>query len=253
MNCGTHILLAHEMTGVGQDHRFGCEFSAFFSCPEGSTPTDLLKRGIYSEIAVALKGDSWREVGMILLSVGLCATQKELKLVLEKRESYIIRSKRWLTKRRERLKGSRYRVSRRTSEEPPDDAYTSTFPNGNQGGNQEGDVESSMPVAKPSLPWSDGVTARLDALNGALGRDAVAPRRVLPPISAHSRQIAPESAVTCEPERSALGVTARLDAVSRAWGRGAVSPPRVSRITLPPISARSQRVLPCGEGAPTLE
>ena len=45
------------MPGIGgQEARFGCEFGTFFSCDDGATPQSLLHRGIYSEIAVALKG-----------------------------------------------------------------------------------------------------------------------------------------------------------------------------------------------------
>ena len=38
---------AHEMPGSGgQAARHGCEFSTFFSCVDGTTPEDLLHRGI---------------------------------------------------------------------------------------------------------------------------------------------------------------------------------------------------------------
>merc|ERR1711871_1278821 len=68
MDLGVHILLAHEMVGSGgQEDRHGCEFSSFFSCKEGATPTDLLHRGIYHEIAVALKGGYWRGVSYVLM------------------------------------------------------------------------------------------------------------------------------------------------------------------------------------------
>lgn len=59
MDLGVHVLLVHEMPGVGgQEARFGCEFGSFFGHPDGATPGDLLKRGIYSEVAVALKARS---------------------------------------------------------------------------------------------------------------------------------------------------------------------------------------------------
>ena len=62
------VLLAHEMTGFGgQEARFGCEFANFFSCDEGTTPSDLIRNGIYATIAVALKGGEWREPSMVLL------------------------------------------------------------------------------------------------------------------------------------------------------------------------------------------
>ena len=71
MDLGVHMLLAHEMPGVGQEARRPCEFGSFFSCADGATPGDLLKRGIYSEIAVALKGGEWRKASMALLTVAL--------------------------------------------------------------------------------------------------------------------------------------------------------------------------------------
>ena len=72
MDLGVHVQLAHEMPGAGGQHgRFGCEFSAFFGHPDGTTPSDLLQRGIYSEIAVPLKGGPWREASMALFGVAL--------------------------------------------------------------------------------------------------------------------------------------------------------------------------------------
>ena len=79
MDRGMHILLAHEMPGTadGDVQRYGCEFSAFFSCAEGATPTDLLHRGIYSEIAVPLKGGPWRKASMALLGIALGLSKEE--------------------------------------------------------------------------------------------------------------------------------------------------------------------------------
>ena len=51
MDLNVHVLLVHEMPGVGgQEARFSCDFSAFFACPDGATPGELLNRGIYSEV-----------------------------------------------------------------------------------------------------------------------------------------------------------------------------------------------------------
>ena len=79
MDRGMHILLAHEMRGTadGDAQRGGCDFSTFFSCPEGTTPTDLLHRGIYSEIAVPLKGGPWRKASMALLGMALGLSKEE--------------------------------------------------------------------------------------------------------------------------------------------------------------------------------
>ena len=71
MDRGVHVLLVHEMTGVGQEARFGCEFISFFACASGATPPELLSRGIYSSIAVPLKGGPWRETSMMLLGIAL--------------------------------------------------------------------------------------------------------------------------------------------------------------------------------------
>jgi len=61
MDLEVSILLVHEMPGAGgQEARFGCEFGSFFSCPDGATPGELIQRGIYSSIAVPLKGGAWR-------------------------------------------------------------------------------------------------------------------------------------------------------------------------------------------------
>jgi hypothetical protein len=69
MDAPVSLLLTHEMPGVGgQEGRFGCEFARFFSCDDGATPTDLLRRGIYGKIAVALKGGEWRKTSMVMLA-----------------------------------------------------------------------------------------------------------------------------------------------------------------------------------------
>ena len=69
MDAGVSLLLAHEMIGVGgQEARYGCEFAKFFSCDDGATPVELLQRGIYAKIAVALKGGEWRKTSMVMLA-----------------------------------------------------------------------------------------------------------------------------------------------------------------------------------------
>jgi len=78
MDLGVHVLLTHEMPGVGgQDKRFGCDFGSFFACVDGATPELLLKRGIYSEIAVSLKGGPWREASMALLNMEFGLSKEE--------------------------------------------------------------------------------------------------------------------------------------------------------------------------------
>jgi len=77
MDLGVHVLLAHEMPGDGEQARSGCEFGSFFSCADGTTPGELLKRGIYSEIAVALKGGPWREASMAMLAMAFGLSKEE--------------------------------------------------------------------------------------------------------------------------------------------------------------------------------
>ena len=68
MDAGVHLLLVHEMPGAGgQEARHGCEFGNFFSCAEGTTPRDLLKRDVYGHIALPLKGGEWREASLALI------------------------------------------------------------------------------------------------------------------------------------------------------------------------------------------
>ena len=42
---GVPILLAHEMAGVGQEARHGCEFEAFFNCHQGARSSQMSSFG----------------------------------------------------------------------------------------------------------------------------------------------------------------------------------------------------------------
>ena len=78
MENNVHVLLVHEMPGAGgQAERFGCAFASFFANPDGATPSQLLKRGIYSQIAVPLKGGPWRRTSMALLAVALGMSKED--------------------------------------------------------------------------------------------------------------------------------------------------------------------------------
>ena len=67
LELGVHVLLAHEMPGVGQpEARHGVDFASFFD--SDSTPKRLIDAGIYNEVAVPLKGVAWREASMVLLA-----------------------------------------------------------------------------------------------------------------------------------------------------------------------------------------
>ena len=60
------------MLGIGgQEARHGCDFGLFFACEQGETPPELLRAGIYHEIAVPLKGGAWREASMVMLAKAL--------------------------------------------------------------------------------------------------------------------------------------------------------------------------------------
>ena len=73
MDAGVHLLCAHEMPGVNQETRHPCEFGTFFQSELGALRT-LVKRGIFHEIAVPLKGGEWRQTSMVMLMVGLKTT-----------------------------------------------------------------------------------------------------------------------------------------------------------------------------------
>merc|ERR1719313_1257023 len=69
MDLKVPLLLAHEMVGVDEAHRGGCEFGIFFNYD--ATPMDLLQRGIFNSIATPLKGGPWRKASMVMLAAGL--------------------------------------------------------------------------------------------------------------------------------------------------------------------------------------
>ena len=72
MEAGVGLLLAHECLGEGsQEERLGVEFEDVL----GATPQALLARGVYHQIAIALKGGAWREVSMHMLAQELVATE----------------------------------------------------------------------------------------------------------------------------------------------------------------------------------
>ena len=62
---GVQLVLAHEVPGVQQAGRHPIEFAMLFET--GLTPPALVAAGIYSTIAVPLKGGAWRQTSMALL------------------------------------------------------------------------------------------------------------------------------------------------------------------------------------------
>ena len=66
MRRGVRLMLAHETPGFGQEGRRAIEFAHFFSVEQ--TPSELVAAGIYSTLAVPLKGHEWRPTSLALLA-----------------------------------------------------------------------------------------------------------------------------------------------------------------------------------------
>jgi len=233
-----HVLLAHEMTGIGgQEARDGCEFGTFFSCPEGATPEVLLKRGIYSQIAVPLKGGSWRQASMrllaksVALSEGDVASASEGRDVLDLGDAGAPQMKKLTRSLTLRLKHKRGSVGPQNEKNQrprgedgqvasPTTTYPSTTAEGCESGarhsseGEDGDVEGG-----DASIGEDGGEAGGEAGDegGNEGGGAERESHTSPPAPAH------------EPAARAV------------WRP---PPPRVARISLPPISPHSRRIAP---------
>lgn len=81
LRCGVQLLLAHEMLGTDAEARGGVDFGSFFDCEQGTTPPQLVRAGIYSQIAVALKGGAHRQVSMSLLTKALIDAPEDVRPV----------------------------------------------------------------------------------------------------------------------------------------------------------------------------
>ena len=81
MDAGVHLLLAHEMVGIEEEERRGVDFARFFACENGATPPNLLKRGIYNEIALPLKGGPWREASFAMMHDKLAGSAESAKVM----------------------------------------------------------------------------------------------------------------------------------------------------------------------------
>jgi len=75
MSLGVHVVLVHENAKGGAYH--GCEFGTFFAHVDGATPEDLLRGGIYNEIAIPMMGGEWRDVSYVLLAQALSGRAPE--------------------------------------------------------------------------------------------------------------------------------------------------------------------------------
>jgi len=72
------LRLAHEMPGVlTNEARQAVDFEAFFSCAEGATPQELLRAGIYNQIAIALKGGPWRRASLVIIAKAFAQSASE--------------------------------------------------------------------------------------------------------------------------------------------------------------------------------
>ena len=73
----------HEMIGVDSESRNAVDFKDLFMCRKGATPSDLVERGIYSQIAIPLKGGEWRQqsIAMVLsaLNKGIDPKPQEVR------------------------------------------------------------------------------------------------------------------------------------------------------------------------------
>ena len=125
MDEAVHLMLVHEMPGPGgQDVRHGCEFGSFFACDDGATPTALLKRGIYQQIALALKGGMWREASLALGHATLVSTGNELTEVVARASDLRHNSFAWLkhgvTNARQHSRAALLRAHSRSFAQSPD-------------------------------------------------------------------------------------------------------------------------------------
>jgi len=84
------LILAHEMPGVDSAPRHACEFKFFFACEEGTTPSTLVKAGIYQKIAIALKGGEWRKASIQMLMNAVAASPAARKSKLGRLASHTL-------------------------------------------------------------------------------------------------------------------------------------------------------------------
>ena len=77
MDESIHLLLCHEMPGLGQEVRHACTFETVMD----STPRRLLDGGVYSEIATPIKGQRLRDVSTRLvlkkIAEGMAISQQD--------------------------------------------------------------------------------------------------------------------------------------------------------------------------------
>ena len=65
---GVHMLLVHERESfINMEGRFGTRFESFITCAQGATPVNLLKRGIYKNVACPMMGGAHRKSSLVML------------------------------------------------------------------------------------------------------------------------------------------------------------------------------------------
>ena len=95
MDMGVHLLLAHEMLGLGQDGRHPCEFGDFFRCERGATPAKLLARDVYGHIAIPLRGSAWRQTSMLILAKAFASYDRGENVLEASGTEELLRAQRW--------------------------------------------------------------------------------------------------------------------------------------------------------------
>jgi len=158
IDLGIHVLLVHEMPGGGgQDARSGCEFATFFGHPDGATPPELLKRCIYSEIAVPLKGGAWREASMALLGVAFRMSKEDAVRAKEGEDLLGVEQGSSVRKIARQMRTSAFtsvRTLSRSWNHPPHHGTTNA-----RRGNEPGEVTVEMIEGAPRTPDETGKTA----------------------------------------------------------------------------------------------
>jgi len=79
MRVGVHISCVHELPAVVGPHRYACDFALMFN--DEWTPAHLTggPTNLYKEINLALKGEEWRQPGLVALAATLATSAREHK------------------------------------------------------------------------------------------------------------------------------------------------------------------------------
>jgi len=77
MRTGVHICCVHEVPAVVGPHRHACDFTMMFH--DDWTPAHLTggRTNLYREVDVALKGEEWRQPGLVALADKLSTSARE--------------------------------------------------------------------------------------------------------------------------------------------------------------------------------